>query len=74
APLSEGVAAFLRGGEAPAATARALGVPLPLLADRINEAFLEAYGDVLLEPCEGGYQPIEDYRKEAEEWLITLQK
>ena len=38
-------------------------------AERINEAFSEGFGDVILEPCEFGYRLIEDYREDIEEWL-----
>ena len=72
--VARGVAAYLEGGVTPTAVARALGLPEALLADKINEAFLVDYGDVLLEPSSDGYQLIEDYRKEAEEWLKTLRK
>jgi hypothetical protein len=72
--VARGVVAYLEGGVTPTAVARALGLPEALLADKINEAFLVDYGDVLLEPSSDGYQLIEDYRKEAEEWLKTLRK
>lgn len=38
-------------------------------AERINEAFSEGFGDVILEPCDFGYRLIEDYREDIEEWL-----
>ena len=38
-------------------------------AERINEAFSEGFGDVILEPCDFGYRLIEDYREDIEIWL-----
>lgn len=39
------------------------------VADRINTVFLDIIGDVVLEDCGNGYQIIEDYREDAENWL-----
>ena len=72
AALFEAVSAFLLGGTAPEGVARRRAIPLPLLAEEVNEAFLAAYGDILLEPSENGYTLIEDYREDTEEWLKTL--
>lgn len=38
-------------------------------AERINEAFYEGFGDVILEFDGNGYVVIEDYREEIFEWL-----
>ncbi|MBR2930971.1 MAG: TerB N-terminal domain-containing protein [Clostridia bacterium] len=57
-----------------------LGMPLTLtatpkdtLAERINDAFLDIIGDVILEPGDLGYAIIEDYREDIEEWLHSHQ-
>jgi len=39
------------------------------VADRINTLFLDIIGDVVLEDCGNGYEIIEDYREDAENWL-----
>ncbi len=39
------------------------------LAERINEAFADGFGDVILEEYGGIYTVIEDYREEIEAWL-----
>ncbi len=72
--LYEAVRAFLAGKDAPRELARHRACPLPLLAEEVNEAFLAAYGDVLLEPSGEEYTVIEDYREDIEEWLKTLTK
>ncbi len=41
--------------------ARALQLPLEVLADEVNAIAVDLYGDILLEECEGGYAVIEDY-------------
>ncbi len=74
ASLAETISAFLAGGAAPRELARRRACPLPLLAEEVNEAFLAAYGDVLLEPRGDDYTLIEDYREDTEEWLTTLTK
>ena len=43
-------------------------------ADRINEAFADGFGDVILEESDDGYTVIEDYREEVMEWLRKLTK
>ncbi len=44
------------------------------LAERINDAFADGFGDVILEPCDSGYMIIDDYREEIGEWLLNLTK
>ena len=44
------------------------------LAERINEAFSDGFGDVILECADEGYSIIEDYREEIGEWLRSLTK
>ena len=68
------VEAFLSGGTAPEAAAQAMGMPLPLAVERVNEEFLTLIGDVLLLPSDQGFTLIEDYREDAEEWLTTHKK
>lgn len=43
-------------------------------AERINQIFLAdpTVGDVVLEPTDGGYTLIEDYRNEVEAWIQSL--
>ena len=68
------VEAYLAGGDAPLAIARRLGLVEAMAAERVNEEMLEALGDVLLEPSDGGFALIEDYREDAEEWLMQRKK
>ncbi len=42
---------------------RELGKMTDALADEINEIAFEAFGDALIEECDGGYAVIEDYRE-----------
>lgn len=39
------------------------------VADRINTLFIDIIGDIVLEDMGAGYQIIEDYREEIEDWL-----
>ena len=43
-------------------------------AERINEAFADGYGDVILEYDGEEYRIIEDYEEEVGEWLRSLMK
>ena len=43
-------------------------------ADRINEAFSDGFGDVILEHNGDEYIIIDDYKEEIEEWLKKLKK
>lgn len=71
--LLAAVEAFLQGEEATAVLSRHTGMPPALLAERVNEGFLAAFGDVLLETdAEGGFVLIEEYREDAQQWLKTL--
>ncbi len=67
--VAELVAAFLDGGDAPAAAARRLGLLPAQAAETVNEAFVALLGDILVEPCGDGFALIEDYREDAEQWL-----
>jgi len=39
------------------------------VADRVNNIFLDEIGDVVLENSGGGFELIEDYREDVENWL-----
>ena len=41
-------------------------------AERINEAFYDGFGDVILELVDGVYVIIDDYREEISEWLKQM--
>ncbi|MBE6536897.1 MAG: hypothetical protein E7673_02980 [Ruminococcaceae bacterium] len=57
------------------ASVKALGVPEDAVAERINEAFSDNFGDVVLESSfDGGYRVIEDYFEEIGEWLSKTMK
>ena len=40
------------------------------LSDRINNVFIDVLGDVILEDHGAGYELIEDYREDIENWLL----
>ena len=42
------------------------------LAEEINMAFSDFFGDIILEPTENGYAVIEDYRDEVEKWIEEM--
>ena len=44
------------------------------LADEINEAFADGFGDVILEIGDDGYKVIDDYKEETETWLLKILK
>ena len=44
------------------------------LAERINEAFADGFGDVILEFDGEKYKVIEDYEEEIAEWLLKITK
>ena len=44
------------------------------LADKINEAFSDGFGDVILEIGDDGYRVIDDYKEETEIWLMKILK
>ena len=43
------------------------------LADAVNEAFADGFGDVVLENSCDGYVIIEDYKEEISAWLLKIQ-
>lgn len=44
------------------------------IADGINEAFADGFGDVILESSDGGYTVIDDYKEEIRIWLSKILK
>ncbi len=44
------------------------------IADRINEAFSDCFGDVIIESCDEGFIIIEDYTEDVDEWLTKRMK
>ncbi|MBR7117357.1 MAG: TerB N-terminal domain-containing protein [Clostridia bacterium] len=50
-----------------------LSTPVDTIAERVNEAFLEGFGDIIFEPSADGWQIIDDYREDIRIWL-TRQK
>lgn len=51
-----------------------IGMPADAIADRINEAFADGFGDVIIEGSYPEFHIIEDYKEETEEWLRKLTK
>lgn len=41
------------------------------LAENINNAFADFFGDIIMEPSDGGYRIIEDYESEIKTWIET---
>ena len=57
------------------AVVRSIGMPDDAIAEKINEAFADNFGDVVLELSEDGeYRVIEDYFEEIGEWLRKITK
>jgi hypothetical protein len=56
------------------AIAAELGEIEDSLADQINEAFADGFGDVILEIGDDGYTVIDDYKEETETWLLKILK
>lgn len=52
--------------------ANRLGELCDTLADTVNGAFADGFGDVILEVSDGGYTVIEDYKEDIEEWIQSL--
>ncbi len=44
------------------------------IAERINEAFSDGFGDIILEKTDCGFAVIDDYREELTEWLRKITK
>lgn len=43
-------------------------------AERVNEAFADRFGDVIIEPAPEGYRIIPDYLEEVEEWVMKIRR
>ena len=52
-----------------AEAAKASCILADALADKINEAAFDIIGDTVIEPTEGGYRIINDYKGDLEKWL-----
>ena len=70
-PSALGVLTLIARGESSEVkrTAAADGVFLSDLCERINEASLDATGDILIELVDGEYRILADYDREVKEWL-----
>ena len=56
--------------EGQAALSARYGTTATALADTVNEAFFDNFGDVVLEECDDGFfRVIEDYTEEIDKWL-----
>ena len=44
-------------------------IPEESIVERINEAFSDGYGDIIIESTDSGYEIITDYKEEVIEWL-----
>ncbi len=53
---------------------RELGEEALAVVERINEAFSDSFGDIVIEGDEYGLNIIEDYKEEIEEWLMKRMK
>ena len=49
--------------------AKVSGILADALADKINEAAFDIIGDTVIEPTDGGYRIINDYKGDLEKWL-----
>lgn len=68
-------AVYEENNEKMQAMARNLGMPEDAVAEKINEAFADNFGDVILELSDmGAYRVIEDYFEEIGEWLRKITK
>ena len=77
--LSDGeidfITALLSGdGEALRSATDAVGESRDYIAERINEAFSESFGDIIIELIDDEYKIIEDYVEEISEWLSKITK
>lgn len=48
------------------------GATLDMLVERINSAFIDNYGDIIIEMTDNGYALIDDYYEEIKEWLESI--
>jgi hypothetical protein len=54
--------------------AKELRDDLTAIAERINEAFADGFGDVIIEGESPDYNIIEDYKEDIKEWLLKVMK
>ena len=54
--------------------AKSLGVFADTLTERINEAFSDGFGDVIIEGIAPNLSIIEDYKEDVEKWLSKIMK
>ena len=50
------------------------GVLKEALLDKVNEAFYQGFGDIIIEDNDGEFSVIEDYAEDIEQWLSKIQK
>lgn len=62
-------AALLCDASMQRAISSSLGLPINVVADEINEAFSDGFGDIVLEESETCFTVLEDYREDIEKWL-----
>lgn len=62
-------ALFLGDGARAASLAKAVGLPLDSIVERINERALDEIGDTVIEPFDGAYRTVDDYREEITQWI-----
>ena len=48
------------------------GIDVEATVERINEAFSDGFGDVIIEDNGDGFAIIEDYQEEITEWLKNI--
>lgn len=53
---------------------KSFDTPEDTLAERINDAFAEGFGDIILEPSPEGYRIIDDYMEDVEELICRRLK
>ena len=68
-------AVYAENGSDKNAVVMGIGMPEDAIAEKINEAFADNFGDVVLELSDDGeYRVIEDYFEEIGEWLRKITK
>lgn len=77
--LSDGEIAFISAalsgdGEKMRAAVALAGESADYIAERVNEAFSESFGDIIIELVDDEYKIIEDYEEEISEWLSKIMK
>lgn len=67
-------ALFYEDGEKIAKIVREEGTLPEAFVEKINEAFADGFGDVIIEGDSPDYRIIEDYSEEVKEWLLKITK